>query len=146
MIGHHIGGLPVEEIETAGRLKTVAKAVATSIFSELQLWTRKEIAVLVTDDGVLEELSGSALPKLLGIPLCAVGEDKYAIVFDDGGKSQSFEWPVVIAVCGRKSHPDLCHLAFSRAVAKLVVVNVNWPYVINFYKKINAYDEELPFT
>ena len=146
MIGHHIGGLPVEEIETAGRLKTVAKAVATSIFSELQLWTRKEIAVLVTDDGVLEELSGSALPKLLGIPLCAVGEDKYAIVFDDGGKSQSFEWPVVIAVCGRKSHPDLCHLAFFRAVAKLVVVNVNWPYVINFYKKINAYDEELPFT
>ena len=135
MIGHHIGGLPVEEIETAGSLKTVAKAVATSIFSELQLWTQKEIAVLVTDDGVLKDLSRSALPKLFGIPLCAIGKDKDAIVCDHAGKSHSFEWPVVIAVCGSKSTPDLCFLAFSRAVVKLVVVNVNWPYVVNFYKR-----------
>ena len=123
MIGHRVGGLAVEGIETTGSLEIVAKAVATSIFSELQLWTRKEIAVLVAGDGVLKELSRSDLPALLGIPLCAIGEDKDAIVFDDGGKSHSFEWPVVIAVCGlRKSHPNLCHLTFSRAVVKLVVV------------------------
>ena len=135
MIAHHIGGLPVEEIETAGSLKTVAKAVATSIFSELQLWTRKEIAVLVADDGVLKDLSRSTLPKLFGIPLCAIEKDKDAIVCDHAGKSHSFEWPVVIAVCGSKSTPDLCYLAFSRAVVKLVVVNVNWPYVVNYHKK-----------
>ena len=138
MMGHHIGGLPVEEIETAGNLISVAQAVATSIFSELQLWTLKEIAVLVTDDEVLEDLSRSALPKLLGIPLCAIGEDKDAIVFDNGGKSQSFEWPVVIVVCGSEPHPDLCYLAFSRAVVKLVVVNINWAYVVYFYKRIIA--------
>ena len=154
VIGHHIGGLPVEEIETAGNLISVAQAVATSIFSELQLWTLKEIAVLVTDDGVLEDLSrSSALPKLLGIPLCAIGEDKDAIVFDHGGKSQSFEWPVVIVVCGSETRPALCYLAFSRAVVKLVVVNVNWPYVVNFYPRIialylcrNKSDEKLLFS
>ena len=83
MIGHRTGGLPVEETETTGSLEIVASVVATSISSELQLWTRKEIAVLVADDGVLKELSQSDLPELLGIPLCAIREDKDAIVFDD---------------------------------------------------------------
>ena len=119
-IGHHIGGLPVEEIET-GSLGTVV----TNIFSEVQQWTRKEIAVLVTDDWILEDLS--PLCKWLGIPLCAIGEDKDALVLDHGGKSHSFEWPVVIAVCGSESHPELRYLTFSRAVVKLVVVNVKRP-------------------
>ena len=131
MIGHRIGGLPVEEIET-GSLETVA----TNIFSEVQQWTLKEIAVLVTDDWILEDLS--SLCKLLGIPLRAIGEDKDALVFDHGGKSQSFEWPVVIAVCGSESEPYLRHLAFSRAVVKLVVFNVKRP--LNQY---NESDEEV---
>ena len=124
MIGHRIGGLPVEEIETCtGSLETVA----TNIFSEVQQWTLKEIAVLVIDDWILEGLFRSALSKL-GIPLCAIGEDKDAIVFDHGGKSHSFEWPVVIAVCGSESDPDLSYLTFSRTVVKLVVVNVKMPF------------------
>ena len=131
MIGHRIGGLPVEEIET-GSLETVA----TNIFSEVQQWTLKEIAVLVTDDWILEDLS--SLCKLLGISLCAIGEDKDALVFDHGGKSQSFEWPFVIAVCGSESEPYLRHLAFSRAVVKLVVFNVKRPL-----NQCNESDEEL---
>ena len=131
MIGHRIGGLPVEEIET-GSLETVA----TNIFSEVQQWTLKEIAVLVTDDWILEDLS--SLCKLLGIPLCAIEEDKDALVFDHGGKSQSFEWPFVIAVCGSESEPYLRHLAFSRAVVKLVVFNVKRPL-----NQCNESDEEL---
>ena len=131
MIGHRVGGLPVEEIET-GSLETVA----TNIFSEVQQWTLKEIAVLVTDDWILEDLS--SLCKLLGIPLCAIGEDKDALVFDHGGKSQSFEWPVVIAVCGSESEPYLRHLAFSRAVVKLVVFNVKRPL-----NQCNESDEEV---
>ncbi|CAH3026361.1 unnamed protein product [Porites evermanni] len=131
IIGHRIGGLPVEEIET-GSLETVA----TNIFSEVQQWTLKEIAVLVTDDWILEDLS--SLCKLLGIPLCAIEEDKDALVFDHGGKSQSFEWPVVIAVCGSESEPYLRHLAFSRTVVKLVVFSVKRP--LNQY---NESDEEV---
>lgn len=126
MIGHRIGGLPVEEIETGG-----LETVATNIFSEVHKWTLKKIAVLVTDDWILEDLS--SLCKWLGIPLCAIGEDKDALVFDHGGKSHSFEWPVVIAVCGSKSEPYLRYLAFSRAVVKLVVFNVN--------RRLNQYNE-----
>lgn len=131
MIGHRIGGLPVEEIETGG-----LETVATNIFSEVHKWTLKEIAVLVTDDWILEDLS--SLCKWLAIPLCAIGEDKDALVFDHGGKSHSFEWPVVIAVCGSESEPYLRHLAFSRAVVKLVVFNVKRP--LNQY---NESDEEV---
>lgn len=40
---------------------------------------------------------------------------------------QSFEWPVEIAVCGSESEPYLRHLAFSRAVVKLVVTSVKRP-------------------
>lgn len=120
MIGHRIGGLPVEEIET-----DVLKTVATNISSEVHKWTLKEIAVLVTDDWILGDLS--LLCKRLCIPFCAIGEDKDALVLDHGGKSQSFEWPVVIAVCGSESEPYLRHLAFSRAVVKLVVISVKRP-------------------
>ena len=120
MIGHRIGGLPVEEIET-----DVLKTVATNISSEVHKWTLKEIAVLVTDDWILGDLS--LLCKRLCIPFCAIGEDKDALVLDHGGKSQSFEWPVVIAVCGSESEPYLRHLVFSRAVVKLVVISVKRP-------------------
>lgn len=131
MIGHRIGGLPVEEIETGG-----LETVATNIFSEVHKWTLKEIAVLVTDDWILEDLS--SLSKGHSIPLCSIGEDKDALVFDHAGKSHSFEWPVVIAVCGSESEPYLRHLAFSRAVVKLVVFNVKRP--LNQY---NESDEEI---
>lgn len=82
MIGHRIGGLPVEEIET-----DVLKTVATNISSEVHKWTLKEITVSVTDDWILGDLS--LLCKQLCIPFCAIGEDKDALVLDHGGKSHA---------------------------------------------------------
>ena len=114
IIGHRIGGLPVEEIETYS-----LETLATNIFSEVRKWRLKEVVVLVTDYRILKYLAFSCI--LRGIPWCAIGEDKDALVLDHGGKSHSFEWPVVIAVCGSESQPYLRYLTFSRAVVKLVV-------------------------
>lgn len=129
-IGHRVGGHQVEEVET-NSLKKVLESILGEVHVNRQ--KLKEVAVLVTSDWMLEELS--SMCKNVGIPLCAVGEAKDALVLDHGGKTHSFEWPVVIAVCeiGLHPYPDssmlkyyhaLRFLIFSRAVVKLVVFNV----------------------
>ena len=133
MIGHRIGGWQVEEVETDS-----LKKVLESILGEVHVTRQKlkEVAVLVTSDWMLEDLS--SMCKNEGISLCAVGEAKDALVLDHGGKAHSFEWPVVIAVCERGLHRNqdknmlqyyhaLWFLMFSRAVVKLVVFNVTRP-------------------
>lgn len=132
IIGHRIGGFQVNEVESDS-----LEEVLASIFREVHVQRQKlkEVAVLVTNDWMLEDLS--AMCKVVGIPLCAVGEAKDALVLDHGSKTHSFEWPVVIAVCGSESDPNIRHvyggefyfyilryLMFSRAVVKLVVFNV----------------------
>ena len=130
MIGHRVGRYQVEEVETDSLEK-----VLESILGEVHVKRQKlkEVAVLVTSDWMLEDLS--SMCKNVGIPLCAVGEAKDALVLDHGGKAHSFEWPVVIAVCERglhcyqdssilKYYHALWFLIFSRAVVKLVVFNV----------------------
>ena len=130
VIGHRVGGHQVEEVET-NSLKKVLESILGEVHVNRQ--KLKEVAVLVTSDWMLEELS--SMCKNVGIPLCAVGEAKDALVLDHGGKTHSFEWPVVIAVCeiGLHRYPDssmlkyyhaLWFLIFSRAVVKLVVFNV----------------------
>ena len=133
MIGHRIGGYQVQEVETDS-LKKVLESILGEVHVKRQ--KLKEVAVLVTSDWMLEELS--SMCKNVGIPLCAVGEAKDALVLDHGGKAHSFEWPVVIAVCERGLHRNqdknmlqyyhaLWFLMFSRAVVKLVVFNVTRP-------------------
>ena len=131
VIGHRVGGYPVEEVETDS-----LKKVLESILGEVRVKRQKlkEVAVLVTSDWMLKDLS--SMCKYEGIPLCAVGEAKDALVLDHGGKAHSFEWPVVIAVCETglhhynqgsymlKYYHALWFLMFSRAVVKLVVFNV----------------------
>ena len=123
MIGHRVGGYQVEEVETDS-LKKVLESILGEVHVKRQ--KLKEVAVLVTSDWMLEDLSSRC--KNVGIPLCAVGEAKDALVLDHGGKAHSFEWPVVIAVCERELHCYHYHalwfLIFSRAVVKLVVFNV----------------------
>ena len=130
MIGHRFGGYQVMEVETDS-LKKVLESILGEVHVKRQ--KLKEVAVLVTSDWMLEDLS--SMCKDEGIPLCAVGEAKDALVLDHGGKAHSFEWPVVIAVCEKGLHryPDssmlkyyhaLWFLIFSRAVVKLVVFNV----------------------
>ncbi|XP_073240254.1 uncharacterized protein [Porites lutea] len=129
-IGHRVGGYQVEEVETDS-LEMVLESILGEVHVNRQ--KLKEVAVLVTSDWMLEDLS--SMCKNVGIPLCAVGEAKDALVLDHGGKAHSFEWPVVIAVCerGLHHHADpsmlkyynaLWFLIFSRAVVKLVVFNV----------------------
>ena len=130
MIGHRVGGYQVQEVETDS-LKKVLESILGEVHVKRQ--KLKEVAVLVTSDWMLEDLS--SMCKNVGIPLCAVGEAKDALVLDHGGKAHSFEWPVVIAVCEKGLHRDadssmlkyyhaLWFLIFSRAVVKLVVFNV----------------------
>ena len=130
VIGHRVGGHQVEEVET-NSLKKVLESILGEVHVNRQ--KLKEVAVLVTSDWMLEDLS--SMCKNVGIPLCAVGEAKDALVLDHGGKAHSFEWPVVIAVCEKGLHHDpdssmlkyyhaLWFLIFSRAVVKLVVFNV----------------------
>ena len=130
MIGHRVGGYQVQEVETDS-LKKVLESILGEVHVKRQ--KLKEVAVLVTSDWMLEDLS--SMCKNVGIPLCAVGEAKDALVLDHGGKAHSFEWPVVIAVCEKGLHHDpdssmlkyyhaLWFLIFSRAVVKLVVFNV----------------------
>ena len=137
MIGHRVGGCQVEEVETDS-LKKVLESILGEVHVKRQ--KLKEVAVLVTSDWMLEDLS--SMCKNVGIPLCAVGEAKDALVLDHGGKAHSFDWPVVIAVCDRGLHRNkasyklkcyhaLWFLMFSRAVVKLVVFNVTRPLESN---------------
>ena len=134
MIGHRVGGCQVEEVETDS-LEKVLKSILGEVHEKRQ--KLKEVAVLVTSDWMLKDLSSMCRNE--GIPLCAVGEAKDALLLDHGGKAHSFEWPVVIAVRERglqsdnqgssilKCYHALWFLMFSRAVVKLVVFNVTRP-------------------
>ena len=86
MIGHRVGGYQVQEVETDS-----LKKVLESILGEVHVTRQKlkEVAVLVTSDWMLEDLS--SMCKNEGISLCAVGEAKDALVLDHGGKAHSFE-------------------------------------------------------
>ena len=133
VIGHRVGGHQVEEVETDS-LKKVLESILGEVHEKRQ--KLKEVAVLVTSDWMLKDLSSMCRNK--GIPLCAVGEAKDALLLDHGGKAHSFEWPVVIAVCERGLQSDnqgssilnyhgLWFLMCSRAVVKLVVFHVTRP-------------------
>ena len=138
VIRHRVGGYQVEEVETDS-LKKVLENILREVRANRQ--KLKDVAVLVTSDWMLRDLS--SMCKDEGIPLCAVGEAKDALVLDHGGKAHSFEWPVVIAVCETglhhynqgsymlKYYHALWFLMFSRAVVKLVVFNITRPLESN---------------
>ena len=118
VIGHRVRGFDVK-VDKGLFLKDVLASILDEV--RVQKQKLKEVAVLVTSDGILKDL----VPMLddVKIPWCAVGEAKDALVLDHGRNTHSFEWPVVIAVCGRElvENYGLKFLMFSRAVVKLVV-------------------------
>ena len=134
VIGHRVKGFDVK-VDQALCLKDVL----ASILAEVPGQKQKEFAVLVTSDSILKDL----IPMFedVKIPWCAVGEDKDALVLDHGRNTHSFEWPVVIAVCGTESVENygLKFLMFSRAVVKLVVLNIE-------RTPGESDDEEVPFN
>lgn len=136
VIGHRVKGFDVK-VDQALCLKDVLESILAEVPAQKQ--KQKEFAVLVTSDSILKDL----IPMFedVKIPWCAVGEDKDALVLDHGRNTHSFEWPVVIAVCGSESVENygLQFLMFSRAVVKLVVLNI--PRTPG-----ESDDEEVPFN
>ena len=103
------------------------------IEEEIDQWAKvddtyelNKVAVLVPDKKWIAELSSHLQEK--GVSHCRIGDDKGVIVLDLVEHAQSYEWPVVIAICD-KDFEGINYFPFSRAVTRLVTVEPDIPSI-----------------
>ena len=133
-LGHHVCGPQViPHIEEKVSLDVNPGFYFKIIEEEIDQWAKvddtyelNKVAVLVPDKKWIAELSSHLQEK--GVSHCRIGDDKGVIVLDLVEHAQSYEWPVVIAICD-KDFEGINYLPFSRAVTRLVTVEPDMPSI-----------------
>ena len=129
-LGHHVCG---PKVTLQGKISYMygsneERLVDCSkiIKNEINEWTKEEdgfsyhkVAILVATPEWIDDLSPSMTQE--GIPVCRIGDGQNAVVLDYADYARSYEWPVVIAICGHlKSMQN--YIPASRAVTRLLVL------------------------
>jgi len=79
----------------------------------------RKIAILVAAPHYIVDLSPYMTQE--GVPVCRIGDGENAVVLDLADYARSYEWPVVIAICGHlKARQN--YIPASRAVTRLLVL------------------------
>ena len=129
-LGHHVCG---PKVTLQGKISYMygsneERLVDCSkiIKNEINEWAKEEdgfsyhkVAILVATPEWIDDLSPSMTQE--GIPVCRIGDGENAVVLDYADYARSYEWPVVIAICGHlKSMQN--YIPASRAVTRLLVL------------------------
>ena len=129
-LGHHVCG---PKVTLQGKISYMygsneERLVDCSkiIKNEINEWAKEEdgfsyhkVAILVATPEWIDDLSPSMTQER--IPVCRVGDGQNAVVLDYADYARSYEWPVVIAICGHlKSMKN--YIPASRAVTRLLVL------------------------
>ena len=129
-LGHHVCG---PKVTLQGKISYMygsneERLVDCSkiIKNEINEWAKEEdgfsyhkVAILVATPEWIDNLSPSMTQE--GIPVCRIGDGQNAVVLDYADYARSYEWPVVIAICGHlKSMQN--YIPASRAVTRLLVL------------------------
>ena len=127
-LGHHICGPQVIVEGKIGYTSHEERFIDCSkiIKNEINEWAKKEdgflyrkIAILVAAPRWIDELFPYMTQE--GIPVCRIGDGENAVVLDHADCARSYEWPVVIAVCGHLKAMQN-YIPASRAVTRLLVL------------------------
>ena len=129
-LGHHVCG---PKVTLQGKISYMygsneERLVDCSkiIKNEINEWAKEEdgfsyhkVAILVATPEWIDDLSPSMTQER--IPVCRIGDGQNAVVLDYADYARSYEWPVVIAICGHlKSMQN--YIPASRAVTRLLVL------------------------
>lgn len=127
-LGHHVSG---PEVIVEGKITYTSREArfldcSDIILDQITEWAKEDdkhyyskLAVLVAAQKWIDELSPYLERK--GIPVCRIGSSENAVVVDYADYARSYEWPVVISVCGHlKSMQN--YIPVSRAVTRLLVL------------------------
>ena len=133
-LGHHVCGPQViPHIKEKVSLDVNPDFYFEIIEEEINQWAKEDdtydlnkVAVLVPDKKWIEKLSSHLQEK--GVSHCRIGDDKGGMVLDLMEHAQSYEWPVVIAICD-KDLDGINYFPFSRAVTRLVTVEPEVPFM-----------------
>lgn len=127
-LGHHVCGPQVIVEGKIGYGSREERFVDCSkiIKNEINEWAKKEdgflyrkIAILVAATGWIKDLSPYMIQE--GIPVCRIGDRENAVVLDYADYARSYEWSVVIAICGHLKAMQN-YIPASRAVTRLLVL------------------------
>ena len=127
-LGHHVCGPQVIVEGKLGYESREERFVDCSkiIKNEINEWAKKEdgflyrkIAILVAAPQYIDDLSPYMTRE--GIPVCRIGDGENAVVLDLADYARSYEWPVVIAICGHLKAMQN-YIPASRAVTRLLVL------------------------
>lgn len=127
-LGHHVCGPQgiVEGKIGYGSREERFVDCSKIIKNEINEWAKKEdgflyrkIAILVAAPGWIEDLSPYMIQE--GIPVCRIGDRENAVVLDYADYARSYEWSVVIAICGHLKAMQN-YIPASRAVTRLLVL------------------------
>ena len=128
-LGHHVCGpqVIVEGKISYGSREERFVDCSKIIKNEINEWAKEEngfffyrkVAILVAAPRWIDDLSPFMTQE--GIPVCRIGDGENAVVLDYADYARSYEWPVVIAICGHlKSMQN--YIPASRAVTRLLVL------------------------
>ena len=127
-LGHHVCGPQVIVEGKIGYESREERFVDCSkiIKNEINEWAKKEdgflyrkIAILVAAPQYIDDLSPYMSQE--EIPVCRIGDGENAVVLDLADYARSYEWPVVIAICGHlKARQN--YIPASWAVTRLLVL------------------------
>lgn len=127
-LGHHVCGPQVIVEGKIGYGSREERFVNCSkiVKNEINEWAKKEdgflyckIAILVAAPRWIDDLSPYMTQE--GIPVCRIGDGENAVVLDYADYARSYEWPVVIAICGHLKAMQN-YIPASRAVTRLLVL------------------------
>lgn len=127
-LGHHVCGPQViveGKIDYGSRDERFVDC-SKIIKNEINEWAKNEdgflyrkIAILVAAPRWIDDLSPYTAQE--GIPVCRIGDGENAVVLDYADYARSYEWPVVIAICGHLKAMQN-YIPASRAVTRLLVL------------------------
>ena len=127
-LGHHVCGPQViveGKIDYGSRDERFVDC-SKIIKNEINEWAKNEdgflyrkIAILVAAPRWIDDLSPYMAQE--GIPVCRIGDGENAVVLDYADYARSYEWPVVIAICGHLKAMQN-YIPASRAVTRLLVL------------------------
>lgn len=127
-LGHHVCGPQViveGKIDYGSREERFVDC-SKIIKNEINEWAKNEdgflyrkIAILVAAPRWIDDLSPYMAQE--GIPVCRIGDGENAVVLDYADYARSYEWPVVIAICGHLKAMQN-YIPASRAVTRLLVL------------------------
>ncbi|XP_068699228.1 uncharacterized protein [Montipora foliosa] len=127
-LGHQICGpqVIVEGKITYGSREERFADCYKIIKDEINEWAKEgdvyfyhKIAILVAAPQWIDELV--PIMSRDGIPVCRIGDSDDGVVLDNADYARSYEWPVVIAICGHLKAMQN-YIPSSRAVTRLVML------------------------